>query len=514
MYRYPPFIDKCLLMKRVDNQKIACGFVSQLIKDSSIWQLYTQNFHLCCGLCMYDSFWHQEQGCRCFMWEIKIKYLYERENSACKFLACCSRKSILARHNLTHSGKKEHICDVCGRSFYQKCDVVCHMRTHTGERPFVCKVCNRSFGHRAHLYAHIRTHSRKRSFCCDMCGSTFSSKYSLSTHLLIHTGEKPHNCGICEKSFSVKSNLYKHMRSHTGEKPHVCQVCGVSFTNKSALDTHVRIHTGKKPYRCSVCGKAFSVISNRDRHMKIHSEEKSSLILHVELHTGESPYFCSKCDTCFSRASQLNEHMKAHTGERPYGCTVCKAPFPLMSLLDRHMDIHIGEKVFCCKYCKSSFSHKSALITHEETHLSGDSESLNHERLENVHNLNLTSTESSKIHGTDNAAVQDCKVGVSYGEETYYLSVKEERFSESEISSELEKNVIDLSTIACSKVKEETINESGDSGNTPVKNIVFDNNRSITEELFADAYENKDSEQGRNSCRRMGSGVHVWTGIV
>ena len=182
-------------------------------------------------------------------------------------------------------------------------------RVHSRKQPHQCNVCGKTFSKRSNLVRHTRTHTGEKPHQCSVCGKTFSQRYSLVTHTRTHTGEKPHQCSVCGKTFSRRSGLVIHTRTHTGEKPHQCNVCGKSFSQKSDLVSHTRTHTGEKPHQCSVCGRTFS--------------RRSHLVTHTRTHTGEKPHQCSVCGKTFSHKSTLVEHIRTHTGEKPHQCSVC-----------------------------------------------------------------------------------------------------------------------------------------------------------------------------------------------
>ena len=51
---------------------------------------------------------------------------------------------------------------------------------------------------------------------CEVCGKVFNRKPNMLRHMFVHSGEKPFQCSICMKQFNQKSNLKSHIMSvHT-----------------------------------------------------------------------------------------------------------------------------------------------------------------------------------------------------------------------------------------------------------------------------------------------------------
>nr|XP_045007656.1 zinc finger protein 39-like [Jaculus jaculus] len=299
---------------------------------------------------------------------------------------------------MTQVSEETFECSMCGKSFYEKCNLTQHLRTHNEKKYFkdtecestliaksdltklqstrVCKSlcgCNKNKKCSVHhsVFTGLQSNVCEKCFCSNSNCSLHQKpptdekpdEYNVSSEAIKKSNqklqrpskcEKTYECNVCGKIFKHTQNLYAHQRTHTGEKPFECKECKKSFSVKSNLIVHQRTHTSEKPYDCTVCGKAF--------------KQRSHLNVHERIHTGEKPYECKECRKFFSLKSVLIVHQRIHTGEKPYECSICGKSFKQRSNLYTHERIHTGEKPYECKECQKSFCVKSYLTIHQKTH--------------------------------------------------------------------------------------------------------------------------------------------------
>ncbi|CAB1420376.1 unnamed protein product [Pleuronectes platessa] len=220
------------------------------------------------------------------------------------------------------------LCDLCGKEFKCRSQLVIHFQTHTGERPHLCDTCGRKFARQHQLKRHkILVHAGQRRgegappydlpFACSVCGKRLKSKALLAAHSHIHTSEKPHRCGVCLRSFQRATCLKQHhLRVHLK-----------MFKFKSLLSSHSLIHSELRPHACDFCSRSFRRLS----HLKRHRE-----VVHANGARPPQSFICHICGKDKKCRSQLDRHVIIHTGERPFACSLCSARFNRSGNLQQH----------------------------------------------------------------------------------------------------------------------------------------------------------------------------------
>ena len=96
--------------------------------------------------------------------------------------------------------------------------------------------------------ASLESHKRSAhtEIVCDICGKHFSQKANLLKHKLIHANKKPFECKTCGKAFRQKANLQRHEQIHDKERKTVnCQNCQKTFRCPWSLKQHMKIYACK-----------------------------------------------------------------------------------------------------------------------------------------------------------------------------------------------------------------------------------------------------------------------------
>lgn len=115
----------------------------------------------------------------------------------------------------------DNVCDLCGKLFQYKYQLIVHRRYHNERKPFTCQVCGQAFQNSAELTLHGKSKhvGGSNMYICNVCFHVFPNDASLERHMKRHSADKPFLCNICMRTFNRREHLENHQRTHTGDCP-------------------------------------------------------------------------------------------------------------------------------------------------------------------------------------------------------------------------------------------------------------------------------------------------------
>ena len=103
-------------------------------------------------------------------------------------------------------------CQFCEKKFKNKSLVTRHERTHTKEMPYACELCGARFAQISNRNAHRDNVCLKLKKTCKFCGELLSGSANMKHHLdFTHKMKDRLECHVC--GISVRSNLKRHCKT-------------------------------------------------------------------------------------------------------------------------------------------------------------------------------------------------------------------------------------------------------------------------------------------------------------
>uniref|UniRef100_UPI00398F14F4 zinc finger and BTB domain-containing protein 1 n=1 Tax=Pristiophorus japonicus TaxID=55135 RepID=UPI00398F14F4 len=138
--------------------------------------------------------------------------------------------------------RRKHVCNICGKGFYQRCHLREHFTTHTKEKEFACQICGKEFLRERLLRLHLDMHRGDARYVCPSCGQGSYRKHDHLRHLVSHLAGGEAICEVCFQVFGDGQLLERHTDVHL----HACAVCGEKFKLKKDLTVHHLTSHAKK----------------------------------------------------------------------------------------------------------------------------------------------------------------------------------------------------------------------------------------------------------------------------
>ncbi|CAG9785463.1 unnamed protein product [Diatraea saccharalis] len=323
-YRRKTEKEKSLCKKKIDAPTSDCGLCDKTFKDAKDLKQHLtahgSNNDLCCKLCDFKGRDFADMSSH------RIRHLPKEYKIEIKCHLCNKIFRVPLRlqfhYRSVHLNQKGGKCTTCNKEYIDFKKWVSHERHHFSEG-FICDVCGKRYLMRSQIVEHIRQQHGEKTFICDICGMEFRRNFNLKQHIRTRHHVTKVQCTHCDKTFKNEVILKSHLREVRTGKPYKCDVCSKYYRNPSLLKAHMIWHMDVRKFSCGICGGAYKT--------------KQYLITHMLKHSGHLPHKCEHCPACFATKSQLKIHTSIHTGVRRHKCPHCPRSFHGKKVMLAHM---------------------------------------------------------------------------------------------------------------------------------------------------------------------------------
>ena len=257
----------------------------------------------------------------------------------CKFCSTTfAFKSLLQKHESSHSNEKPFHCQLCTRNFKLSFHINQHLKNNhqilRTDNAYKCMKCEMESNLINNMTEHMKVHicdmkeemplsmlltqksEKKPTFKCKLCPQTFRYKSDLERHGYTHSKEKGIQCELCKRSFKHPSELHIHLKSHhirgTRSKfAHKCMYCEMESNSLYDIAEHMKVHgiDAKAELRdlsvsCPICDKKLKNSYCIPLHLKAMHQ--------IEFNRRRKICECINCDIELSSPFEMAEHLKDH----------------------------------------------------------------------------------------------------------------------------------------------------------------------------------------------------------
>ncbi|XP_043228387.1 zinc finger protein 184-like [Amphibalanus amphitrite] len=203
------------------------------------------------------------------------------------------------------------------------------------------------------------------------------------------TGDGQLTCDVCQINFVSQRNLNRHRAQHESGTRYSCEVCEQSYARLDDLTRHTRsVHNQKRQFRCPGCMRRFTQKRIVEYHMRTHEssrrrgrtvkkgnrlKKENGELEDIKDSPGPGPvkYTCEECGAGFDTRRRFIRHQQMrHDAEAPrYECEVCSATYTRIDELTRHsIQIHHQKKTVPCPRCTRLFTQQRIVDYHVRGH--------------------------------------------------------------------------------------------------------------------------------------------------
>ncbi|KAL5105104.1 hypothetical protein TcWFU_001554 [Taenia crassiceps] len=215
-----------------------------------------------------------------------------------------------------------------------------------------CPTCSKVFSNSSAIAKHKLTHSDERKHVCHVCKKAFKRQDHLNGHKLTHASKKPHGCQFCDKSYSDARSLRRHYENaHPDEYESWC------FLSRAAEEGEASIAEAvAKMTQLSAAVATTSASASAPSTGSNGTSLAQQLACAKVTNGGNSPWLSAVAGStggggggASGRVSPaISEHLKAVLMALPLeeprvvACSLCPRRFKNQSALNGHMRLHGG----------------------------------------------------------------------------------------------------------------------------------------------------------------------------